>query len=98
MTRTAIGFVLVGIAALAFGQPEKQPAPSTSGAAVKHDGDPYPLATCPISGKKLGEMGKPVVKVYGAGADGAGGREIRFCCDKCPGKFEEDLAKSMAKL
>ena len=38
-------------------------------------------------------MGKPIVKVYGASSDGSGGREIRFCCDNCPPKFEADLTK-----
>lgn len=54
-------------------------------------GDPYPFDTCPISGKKLGAMGDPVVKVYD-------GREVRFCCDMCPPKFEKDLAANLAKL
>ena len=93
--------LLAGLLGFAAIQPEKkptpQPAPETK-AAAKADGDPYPLATCPISGKKLGEMGSPVLRVYGAGADGAGGREVRFCCDKCPARFESDPAKSFAKL
>ncbi len=54
-------------------------------------GDPYPFATCPISGKKLGTMGDPVVKVYD-------GREVRYCCNGCPKKFEKDLQQSLAKL
>ncbi|MBI1189736.1 MAG: hypothetical protein GC200_03525 [Tepidisphaera sp.] len=54
-------------------------------------GDPYALETCPISGKKLGAMGDPVVKLYD-------GREVRFCCPGCPPKFEKDLATSLAKL
>lgn len=48
-------------------------------------GDPYPLETCPVTGMKLGSMGKPVVKIYD-------GREIRFCCGGCPEKFEADRA------
>ncbi|HZW10417.1 MAG TPA: hypothetical protein VFF69_10985, partial [Phycisphaerales bacterium] len=47
---------------------------------------PYPLGTCPVSGEELGSMGEPVVKVYE-------GREVRFCCDDCIGKFEENQAK-----
>ncbi len=87
-------------AAAISAQPEKKPATPPSGPATpaKADGDPYPLAHCPISGKKLGEMGKPVVKVYGAGADGSGGREVRFCCGSCPAQFEADMTKSLAKL
>ncbi len=70
-------------------QPDSKPA-----AKDKRVGDPYPLATCPITGEKLGSMGEPVVKVY----DGVGGREVRFCCKSCPPKFEKDLAASFAKL
>ena len=54
-------------------------------------GDAYPFATCPISGKQLGTMGDPVVKVYE-------GREVRYCCGGCPKKFEKDLQQSLAKL
>ena len=57
----------------------------------KRGGDPYPLDTCPITGKKLGTMGDPVVKVYD-------GREVRFCCPACPAKFERDLAGNLAKI
>ena len=53
--------------------------------------DPYPLGTCPVSGEPLGEMGDPIVKKYN-------GREIRFCCKKCVGKFEKDLKASMKKV
>ncbi len=60
-------------------------------AADKRIGDPYPLATCPITGEKLGSMGEPVVKLYE-------GREVRFCCKSCPPKFEKDLAKSLETL
>lgn len=59
--------------------------------ASERVGDPYPLATCPISGGELGSMGDPIVKVYD-------GREVRFCCSACPPKFEKDLAANIAKL
>ena len=54
-------------------------------------GDAYYLGTCPVSGKKLGSMGDPVIKVYE-------GREVRFCCPACPPKFEKDLTGNLAKL
>ena len=54
-------------------------------------GDPYPFATCPISGKKLGSMGDPAVKVYD-------GREVRFCCSGCTPKFEKVLQQSLGKI
>jgi hypothetical protein len=93
--------------ALAQGDRGKSPAPATppttpttptsatpAGAPAKEPerlGDPYPLDTCPITGKKLGEMGDPVVKLYE-------GREVRFCCPACAPKFEKDKAGNLAKL
>lgn len=59
------------VAATSDGGDGDQPRPS----------DPYPLATCPVSGKRLGAMGDPVVTVYD-------GREVRFCCPGCIEKFE----------
>jgi YHS domain-containing protein len=52
---------------------------------------PYPLETCPVSGEKLGEMGKPVVFVYQ-------GQEIKLCCKSCRPKFDKDPAKYLKKL
>ncbi|MBK6766486.1 MAG: hypothetical protein IPG71_09280 [bacterium] len=51
----------------------------------------YPIDYCIVSGEKLGEMGDPVTKVYE-------GREVKFCCNMCPEKFEKDQAKFMKKL
>lgn len=53
--------------------------------------DPYPLETCPVTGKKLGSMGDPIVKTYD-------GREVRFCCGGCPKKFEADKAGYWKKI
>lgn len=53
--------------------------------------DSYPLDTCPVTGKKLGTMGEPVIKKYE-------GREVRFCCGGCPAKFEQDLQANLKKL
>lgn len=68
---------------------DDKPAPKTG--AGERVGDPYPLDTCPITGKKLGTMGDPVVKIYD-------GREVRFYCPACPEKFEKDLAENLKKL
>jgi YHS domain-containing protein len=51
----------------------------------------YPIDFCIVSDEKLGEMGKPVVKFYE-------GREVQFCCDMCPKKFEKNQAKYLKKL
>jgi len=50
--------------------------------------DLYPLDSCPVSGAKLDEA---VVKEFE-------GREVRFCCNNCPGGFEGDLTAAFAKL
>jgi hypothetical protein len=80
---------------------EEAIAASAVGAAATSDdeakpiavpkGDPYPLAVCPVSGEKLGSMGDPIVKKYD-------GREVRFCCGGCVGRFEGDLKDSMKQL
>jgi YHS domain-containing protein len=93
-TIVAAASLFVGTSS-AFAQPDadkKGDKPATA-KAEKSDrvGDLYALDTCPISGKKLGTMGSPVVKTYD-------GREVRFCCDACPPKFEKDQAASMAKV
>ena len=64
---------------------------SQQGKKADHKGDPYYLPNCPITGEKLGGMGEPFIKVYD-------GREVRFCCPKCPAKFEKDLAGNFAKI
>lgn len=81
--------------ALAQTKDPKQPKHDEhAGTPAKGDqrvGGPYTLDTCPISGKKLGSMGDPIVKVYD-------GREVRYCCNGCPGTFEKDLKASFTKL
>jgi YHS domain-containing protein len=54
---------------------------------------PYPaaLTTCPVSGEKLGEMGKPYVFVYQ-------GQEVKLCCKNCLKDFNKDPAKYLAKI
>jgi YHS domain-containing protein len=52
---------------------------------------PDKLATCPVSGEKLGEMGKPYIFVYQ-------GQEIKLCCPGCKKDFDNDPAKFVAKI
>ena len=52
---------------------------------------PDKLATCPVSGEKLGEMGKPNVFVYQ-------GQEVKLCCSGCKKDFDKDPAKYMTKI
>lgn len=54
--------------------------------------DTYPLATCVVSGEKLGgDMGKPVIYDYK-------GREIRFCCAGCIKTFTKNPEKYLKIL
>jgi YHS domain-containing protein len=77
-----LGLTLFLLAALGFAGDEKK---------TQWKGDIYTLETCPVSGAKLGSMGTPVVKNYD-------GREIRFCCDSCPERFEVDKARYLKKV
>jgi YHS domain-containing protein len=54
-------------------------------------GDPYPLATCAVCGAKLGAAGKPLAREID-------GRDLRFCCSECAGKFESDKAALLAAI
>jgi hypothetical protein len=54
-------------------------------------GDPYPLNVCAVAGEPLGSMGDPIVKVVE-------GREVRFCCAGCVGKYEKSTATYSAEI
>ncbi len=59
---------------------------------------PYLLKTCIVSGEKLGgDMGDPVVLVYGATKSDPG-REIKFCCKSCMPDFNKDPKKFLKKI
>lgn len=44
------------------------------------------LTTCPVSGEKLGEMGKPLTFVYKD-------QEVKLCCKGCKKDFDKDPEK-----
>jgi YHS domain-containing protein len=52
---------------------------------------PDKLTTCPVSGEKLGEMGKPYVFV-------CQGQEVKLCCSGCKKDFDKDPAKYLKKI
>ena len=52
---------------------------------------PDKLTTCPVSGEKLGEMGKPYVFDYQ-------GQEVKLCCSGCKKDFDKDPAKYLKKI
>lgn len=49
------------------------------------------LTTCPVSGDKLDEMGKPYVLVYQ-------GQEVKLCCPNCKKDFDKDPAPYLKKI
>jgi YHS domain-containing protein len=51
----------------------------------------YPLDTCPVTGQKLGGMGKVIDHVHGT-------RLVRFCCKGCIGAFEKEPAKYLKTI
>jgi hypothetical protein len=52
---------------------------------------PDKLTTCPVSGDKLDEMGKPYVFVYKD-------QEVKLCCKNCRKDFDKDPAKCIKKI
>ena len=52
---------------------------------------PDKLTTCPVSGDKLGEMGKPFVFTYKD-------QEVKLCCKSCKKDFDKDPAKYMKAI
>jgi YHS domain-containing protein len=63
---------------------------TNSVSATPHTPPPKPdlLTTCPVSGDKLGEMGKPFVFVYK-------GQEVKLCCPDCKTDFDKAPKKYM---
>jgi YHS domain-containing protein len=49
------------------------------------------LTNCPVSGDKLGEMGKPFTFTYKD-------QEVKLCCSSCKAKFDKDPDKYIAKI
>jgi YHS domain-containing protein len=52
---------------------------------------PDKLTTCPVSGEKLDEMGKPYVFTYK-------GQEVKLCCPGCKKDFDKDPARYLKKI
>jgi len=66
-------------------------APAALAEEAARVGDPYPLGVCAVAGEPLGSMGDPIVKVVE-------GREVRFCCAGCVGKYEKSTAEHSAEI
>lgn len=60
-------------------------------ADVSTNATPDLLKTCPVSGEKLGEMGKPFAFTYKD-------QEVKLCCKGCKKDFDKDPKKYIAKI
>lgn len=67
-----------------------QAKPATTSAKTS-EAIPYPLATCIVSGEKLGEMGKPISVMYKK-------QIIKLCCKPCLKKFKKSPRKYLKQL
>jgi YHS domain-containing protein len=74
------GVALLALATLTASADDKKDAPK-----------PDKMDTCPVSGDKLGEMGKPFIFEYK-------GHEVKLCCKDCKKDFDKDPAKYMSKV
>ena len=83
ISRPMISGLVLGVALLS----------STAHAADTTSAPPKPdlLTTCPVSGDKLDEMGKPYVFVYQD-------QEVKLCCPNCRKDFDKDPAPYLKKI
>ncbi|MBX3356787.1 MAG: hypothetical protein KF745_00005 [Phycisphaeraceae bacterium] len=86
-----LGLGLVGATLVAADPPSGSKTTEKTPAAAKPVGDPYPLAVCPVSGKKLADSSAVVVKVIET-------REIKFYSPEEAATFEADPKTWTAKL
>ncbi len=52
---------------------------------------PYPLDTCPISGKKVDDHGEPFVF-------SRNGQEVKLCCEACLEEFDANADKLLKEI
>jgi len=88
--KTSRKLVILALAVPFVARPLAGWAADTNAAAATPP-KPDKLTTCPVSGDKLGEMGKPYVLVYQ-------GQEVKLCCSGCKKDFEKDPAKYLKKI
>ena len=66
-------------------------ADTGSDAAAPVDRGAYPLGTCAVTGEPLGSMGDAITETIN-------GREVKFCCAGCVGKYKANPAEYDKKL
>ncbi|QNN21851.1 hypothetical protein HED60_06045 [Planctomycetales bacterium ZRK34] len=60
-------------------------------AAIEKQKADYTATTCPVSGEKLGEMGKPADRIVGD-------HLVRLCCPHCENKLRSNASAYLGKL
>ena len=70
---------------------QEAPAQTTDAQVIEEQLPSYPLDTCVISGKPLGEMGEPENIVVD-------GRLVRLCCGGCEKKVRANPGDAIAKI
>jgi YHS domain-containing protein len=75
LTLALLSTMLLGAASLSAAEPKDAGVPAA-----------YPLKTCPVSGEKLGDMGKPVKVIHD-------GTDVYLCCKSCTKDFNKEPAK-----
>ena len=88
--KTSKTFAILALSVPCLALPLAGLAADTNAAAATPP-KPDKLTTCPVSGEKLGEMGKPYVFVYKD-------QEVKLCCSGCKKDFDKDPAKYLKKI
>ncbi len=91
---TSSRLILASLATLAIGTGAAMGFARVESAAK---GSPYPLATCPVSGKPLTKDAAVLVMEDPANPLN-NGREIRFCCPNCIDPFKADPSKFLPAI
>jgi YHS domain-containing protein len=87
LNRTVKSLIIAGLTLAATALTSTARADTSTNAPAKPD----QLTTCPVSGEKLGEMGKPYVFTYQD-------QEVKLCCSGCKKDFDKDPAKYLKKI
>jgi YHS domain-containing protein len=89
--RTVKSIMIAGLMLAAAALTSTAKADTTTNSADSTPPKPDKMTTCPVSGEKLGEMGKPYVFTYQ-------GQEVKLCCSGCKKDFDKDPAKYLKKI
>ncbi|MHC4832458.1 MAG: hypothetical protein ACYTFH_00930 [Planctomycetota bacterium] len=90
LARLLAGFSLFSVVAVGLGLAPVDDTPA-------REGMPYPLSVCVVSGEPLGDD-PTVVVLAGQKNEANNGREVKFCCGGCAGRFTKDPSAFLPRL